>query len=164
MRVGAGLAYAALTFGSFPHPVGRSVVDLGVVLAWLAPIPLLALVSGLRPRRAAGAAFLAGLAAHAAVLHWIYVVTVTYGHAPPAVGVIAPVLLAAYVALHTAAFGAGAAGLARIGRDGPVALAALWTALDHLRSFFLSGFPWAVLGYAQHRNPAMTGLAPWAGV
>jgi apolipoprotein N-acyltransferase len=43
-------------------------------------------------------------------------------------------------------------------------VAALWTALDHLRSFALSGFPWATLGYAQHGNPALLALAPFTGV
>lgn len=163
-RTGWIAAYAALTFGAFPHPVGARVVDLGLVLAWLAPLPLLLALRGLPPRRAAGVAFLAGLAAHAAVLHWIYVVTVRYGHAPPAVGVVAPLLLASYIALHTAAFGAGAAALARAGRDGPLALAALWTAVEWARSFVLTGFPWATLGYAQHSNPVLLGLAPLAGV
>ena len=28
----------------------------------------------------------------------------------------------------------------------------------------LTGFPWALLGYAQHQNAALLGLAPWTGV
>ena len=38
-----------------------------------------------------------------AILYWIYVVTVTYGHAPVLVGVLAPVALAVYIALFPAA-------------------------------------------------------------
>ena len=45
-----------------------------------------------------------------------------------------------------------------------VTLAALWVALDHLRSFALGGFPWATLGYAQHENAPLLGLVPWTGV
>ena len=89
--------YVGATFLAFPHPVGGSVLDLGWLLAWLSPALLLVGIQGLRPRRAAGVAFLASLAAHACILHWIYVVTVMYGHASSAVGAIAPVGLAAYI-------------------------------------------------------------------
>src|SRR5690606_11385258 len=124
---------------------------------------------GLAPGAAARAAFAAGLVAHAGVFHWIHVVTVTYGHAPALVGPLAVVLLALYPAAFMAAFGAGAAALARRRADpaGGVPVwgaARWWAALDHGRSFVLTGFPWALLGYAQHRNPALLALAPWTGV
>jgi len=204
--------YAAATFLAFPQPlealgggswegpwrgpgdgISQGVWDGGLLFAWLAPAALVVGLRGLPPRRAALLGFVAGLAAHAAVLHWIYVVTVTYGHAPPAVGVVAPLGLAAYVALFPAAFGAVAAwlghrlgalggvggvgggggaggvgapsGLGGLGGlPGPFVLAALWTALDHLRSFFLTGFPWATLGYALHRDAPLLALSAWTGV
>jgi apolipoprotein N-acyltransferase len=156
--------YAVASFLAFPHPLGAGVLDLGVALAWLAPAALLLGLEGLAPRRAAWLAFLASLAAHSAILHWIYVVTVRYGHAPPIVGVIAPVGLAAYIAAFCAVFGAGSAWLARRGSLSPLAAALLWTALDHARSFVLTGFPWATLGYAQHQNAALLPLASLTGV
>jgi apolipoprotein N-acyltransferase len=161
---GALAAYAAVTFLAFPHPLGGRVVDLGLLFAWLSPFFLLRSVDGLAPRLAARRGFAAGLVAHGAILHWIYVVTVRYGHAPPPVGVVAPVALAAYVALFTGAFAAAFAWLAARGLASPLAIAALWTACEHLRSFVLTGFPWATLGYAQHRNLALLGLAPYTGV
>lgn len=156
--------YGLTTFLAFPHPVLGTVVDLGWIAAWLAPLFLILALSGLTPRRAFRLGFLAGLLAHSAVLHWIYVVTVTYGHASPVVGVIAPILLAAYIASFTALFGVASAWLRRGGLATPFALAALWTALDHLRSFAFTGFPWATLGYAQHQNPALMSLVAWTGV
>jgi apolipoprotein N-acyltransferase len=157
-------AYVVATFLAFPHPVAGRVLDLGVVFAWLAPAFLVGGLHGLGAGAAARHAFVAGLAAHAAVLHWIYVVTVTYGHAPRIAGVLAPLGLAAYIAAFSALFGAGAGWLGARGAAGPLALAALWTALDHLRSFALTGFPWATLGYAQHENAALLPLARWTGV
>ena len=44
-------------------------------------------------RKAARIGFAAALAAHGAILHWIYVVTVVYGHAPVLVGVLAVPLM-----------------------------------------------------------------------
>jgi apolipoprotein N-acyltransferase len=163
-RAGWLAAYVAASFLAFPHPLAGRVLDLGVVFAWLAPAALLLGISGLPVRRAAWLGFLASLAAHSAILHWIYVVTVDYGHAPAIVGVLAPVALAVYIAGFGALFSAGAAALSRGGAACPVGLAALWTACDHLRSFALSGFPWATLGYAQHLNAALLPLASFGGV
>ena len=163
-RAGWLTAYAGILALSFPHPLGDAVVDLGFALAWLTPACLITGLVGLAPRSAALHAFAAGLLAHSLILHFIYVVTVRYGHAPVAVGVLAPVVLALYIAAFTAAFGAGFRWLAARGAGGPFEAALLWTALDHLRSFALSGFPWATLGYAQHQNPALLAWAPYTGV
>ena len=157
-------AYATATFLAFPHPLGDRVVDLGLLFAWLSPFFLLVCLEGLAPARALRRGFLAGLLAHAAILHWIYVVTVRYGHAPPVVGAIAPVGLAVYVAAFTAGFAGSAAWLAARGLASPFAIAALWTCFEHLRSFVFTGFPWATIGYAQHASPALLGLAPYTGV
>ncbi len=163
-RAGWMAAYALVTFLAFPHPVAGGVLDLGVWVAWLAPACLVLALRGLAPGRAARLGFLAGLVAHTAVLHWIYVVTVVYGHAPVIAGLVGPVGLAAYIAVFPAFFGAGTAWLAGRGVGSPWALAALWAALDHLRSFFLTGFPWATLGYAQWRNEPLLGIASYTGV
>jgi apolipoprotein N-acyltransferase len=163
-RAGWLAGYLVSSFLAFPHPVGDRVIDLGSVLAWVPPACLVAGLRGFAPAAAARWGFLASLIAHAAILHWIYVVTVVYGEAPVLVGVLAPIALAAYIALFGAAFGAGMGILELRGRAGPFALAALWTALDYLRHHLLSGFPWAVLGYAQHQNFALMALAPIGGV
>ncbi len=157
-------AFAAASFLAFPQVVDGHVFDFGLVFAWIAPACLVLALGGLSPRRAAWAGFWAGWLAHAAILHWIYVVTAIYGRAPAAVGVIAPVGLALYMAVFTTAQGAAWAWLSQRGRAGPFTFAALWAALDHGRHFVLSGFPWGVIGYAQHENPWLLGLAPYTGV
>jgi len=156
--------YAVVTFLCFPHPLGERVLDLGIALAWLAPALLLRGLLGLAPRRAALLGLAAGTAAHAAILHWLSIVTVVYGHAPFLAGLAAPLGLGLYLGVFPALFGAGMAWLGRAGQGHPWSAACWWTALDHLRSFALSGFPWATLGYAQHENTALLGLAPYTGV
>jgi apolipoprotein N-acyltransferase len=149
VRAALAAGYALVTFLSFPHPLAGSVVDLGWAMSWLGPALL-----GLG----------AGLAAHAAILHWAYIVTVVYGHSPVVVGLLAPIGLASYGALFTAAFAAGAAALGGGGRVPLWSVAAAWAALDHGRSWILGGFPWATLGYAQHENVALLGIAQYSGV
>jgi apolipoprotein N-acyltransferase len=163
-RAALGGAAALALFAAFPHPVAGRVVDGGFVLAWIAPALALAALRGLPPRRAALAGFAIWWVAYSAILHWIYVVTVTYGHAHPAVGVLAPLVLALYIAAFGAAFAAGHAWLTARGRSPVFAAALSWTALDHARSFVFTGFPWATLGYAQHESDALLGLASYTGV
>jgi len=163
-RLALLVCYAVATFLAFPQPLGDQVIDLGLVFGWLSPALLLAATSGLRVKRAALTGFGAGVLAHAAVLHWIYVTTVTYGHAPPVVGVITPVLLACYVALFSAGFAATAAATPVRGPLRPFVLAAAWVGFDLLRTMVFTGFPWATLGYALHRDLPLLGLAPITGV
>lgn len=160
----AAAGYAVASFLSFPQAVGGGALDLGLVFAPLGPLLLILALAGLPLRRAAALGFAAGLAAHAAILHWIYVVTVVYGHGAPAIGVIAVLLLAGFVAGFTALFAAGAAWLEARRLAAAPTLAALWVAVDHLRGFAFTGFPWATLGYAWHGNGALLALVPWTGV
>lgn len=159
-----GAGFVALTVASFPHPIFGRVVDLGLVCAWAVPAFLILALEGLGVRKAALRAFLLALIAQSIIQHWIYVVTVVYGRAPTAVGAIAPVALALYTALFASAFGAGLAWLRARGAASPLALALLWTVVDHTRSFAFTGWPWATLGYAQHLNAPLLGLASVTGV
>lgn len=157
-------AYALATPLAFPHPIGEHVLDLGLVFGWVAPACLWCGLDRLTPKAAAGRGFLAAWAAYALLFHWIYVVTVTYGHAAPVVGVIAPIALALYPAAAVGLLAAGWAWLRRRGFADPFSAAALWVVHEHLRTFALTGFPWGLLGYSQHENPWLLGLAPWTGV
>lgn len=160
-RLGLVVAYAFVTFWAFPQPVAGRVLDFGSLLGWLAPALLVLVVRDLSPGRAFRWGFGAGLVAHTALIHWIYVVTVVYGNAPVVVGLVAPALLAGYCALFGGLFGLAASLLARRGLAWPWSLAAVWTVLDHLRAW---EFPWGTLGYVQHENPALLPLAAWGGV
>jgi len=150
------LAYVAATFFAFPQPLGEGcVLDLGLALAPAAPALLLVALRGLPPGRALRVGFVAGWLAHAALLHWAYVVTVTYGHAPVVVGLLAPFGMSLYVAPFIAGFAWVAALLAQRGLANPLVLAAAWTAFEWLRSWVLTGFTWGGLAYAWHESPLL---------
>ena len=157
-------AYGVANFLSFPHPIGERVVDLGLLCGWLSPALLILGLNGQSPRAAAKAAFVAGTLAQSAILHWIYVVAVTYGHAAPPIGVIGVLGLGAHAGLFTALFAIGWTVLGRRGMASPWAAALLWTGLEYTRSAGQLGFPWAVIGYSQHANPALLSLAAYTGV
>jgi len=157
-------AYGLATLLSVPHPLFGGVLDLGLVMGWLAPAFLLLALRGAPPGPGARQAFLASLIAHGLLFHWFFVVTVSYGHMPPVLGLVTPVAPSLYVSLSTAAFAGGWLWLRDRGYASAFSAALLWTALDHLRSFALGGFPWATLAYSQVDNPALMGLVPFTGV
>jgi apolipoprotein N-acyltransferase len=157
--------YAVLTLLSFPHELpGGIVFDLGAWVAWFGPAALIVGISNQRPARALRLAFFASLASHVVLFHWFYVVTVEYGHMPPALGLLSPLVPAVYVSLFTALF---AWLFARVGsghRFEIVIAAVIWVAVDWARGHFLGGFPWATLGYALHLDWPLMGWTRWGGV
>ena len=158
------VAYGVVNFLAFPHPIGDRVVDLGLLFGWLSPALLILGLSDQSPRAAAKTAFVAGTLAQSAILHWIYIVSVNYGHAAPAMGVLGVLGLGAHAGFFTATFAIGWALLGRRGMASPWAAALLWTVLEYARSAGQLGFPWAVIGYTQHANPMLLSLAAYTGV
>ena len=86
VRIALLSGYGVATILSFPHPIGEYVIDLGVVFGWLSPALLILALYGLSPRSSAKFAFVAATLAHAAIFHWLYVVSVTHGKMHPALG------------------------------------------------------------------------------
>jgi apolipoprotein N-acyltransferase len=142
---------------------GRS--PLGAA-AWLtlAPLPLL-----LGHRRAGTLAFVHGLASWETSLYWIVPTLIQYGSLSFPVAVLLTSVLAAFLALFSAAFGWLGGPLWRrwsgSGRFGLalVALPALWVALEWLRTYFLGGFPWNLAAYAWIGVPGVLPLSAFIG-
>jgi apolipoprotein N-acyltransferase len=114
--------------------------------AWVGLVPLL-LVSGRRPF---GSGFAAGVGFFGLVLYWLNIVMVNYGHLHPVLSVVAYLILIVYLAsFFGVATWAGHRLKERLGLCLSLTLPVVWVALEFLRSFFLTGFPWAMLGYSQ---------------
>ena len=160
-RWGLALASGLVSAAAFPP------WDLGWV-AFIGWAPLLLSLGGARGREAAGLGYAAGLTFYLATIWWVINTMTTYGRMPLALSLVALVLLCGVLAAYTAVF----AWLLGVGRDRlalpdgllPVVAAALWTALEFLRTYLFSGFPWALLGYTQYRQPTVRLLAAATGV
>ncbi len=115
-------------------------------LAWIALVPLLQVMS-IRPFRSG---FIAGLGFFGLVLYWLNIVMTTYGGLHPVFSLAAYLMLVVYLALF---FGTATWACCRLQEKlalSPVlTLPVLWVALEFLRSFLFTGFPWATLGYSQ---------------
>jgi apolipoprotein N-acyltransferase len=152
----AALSGALLAL-SFPQP-GLS------ICAWFAFVPLLLALGKKSPRNAFKLGFVAGLTAYAGLLYWLNIVMVTYGKLNWSVSLVLFILFVAYLALYVGAIawlmsrgeGAGISPL--------VSFPLLWVGLEYVRAFFLTGFPWASLGYSQYRTLPLIQVADITGV
>lgn len=135
------------------------------LLAVLAPAVLFASWVEASAARAAWRGFLYGAGLFAVGVSWVYVSLHTYGNMPPALATVAVALFVAGLALFPAAAGWLQARFAPLSAPTRLALVipAIWTLLEWIRGWFLTGFPWLNLGYSQTDTP-LAGLAAWVGV
>ncbi|NOY13114.1 MAG: apolipoprotein N-acyltransferase [Deltaproteobacteria bacterium] len=146
----SGLLLAA----AFPRP------DL-YPLAWVALIPLL-LVMRQRPF---ASGFACGCSFFAAVLYWLNIVMTTYGGLNLIFSLLAFLFLITYLALYFAVatwLACRLEGQFRV--PCLLTLPVLWVALEYLRGWLLTGFPWALLGYSQQNFPLAIQSADVTGV
>jgi apolipoprotein N-acyltransferase len=132
-------------------------VDWGWI-GWVALVPFLALVRLRRGGWRMGvAAWLAGFAFFLPSLQWMRVADYRMYATWPA--------LAAYCALY---FPLAIFLLRRLDRYTPMPLVIsapmVWTALEFLRTYLLTGFPWYYLGHSQHRLLPLIQIADIGGV
>jgi apolipoprotein N-acyltransferase len=132
-----------------------------VAAPWLAFVPLLLLMGSPRPGLYG---WVHGLAYWFASMPWIASTLEVYGQLPAWLSWVLLALLAAYLALFAALFtGLGARLWRRRGWMALLGLPALWVALEHLRGWLGSGFPWNVAAYAWIDMPGVLPLSSWVG-
>jgi apolipoprotein N-acyltransferase len=137
--------------------------------AWPVPIAMLALLfhawdRALSPRQAALSGFAFGLGFFLGGVSWMYISLHTYGSMPAPLAALAVFLVCAYLALFPAAAGWVAI---RWGgtRSGPrlALMCAAFVALEWLRGWLFTGFPWLTLGTSQVPSSPLAGFAPLVG-
>ncbi len=150
--VGAALALAFAPFGFWP-------------LAIICPALLFLAWQGVAPRRAALIGFWFHSGTFLAGTYWLYHSVHTIGGAPVWVALLLMLALVAIMGAYLALLGyAQARWLPTSGAlRWLIGLPASWLLLEWWRGWFLSGFPWLSLGYAQIDSP-LAGLAPVLGV
>ncbi len=101
----------------------------------------------------------------AGTLYWTSTVVETFGGVNPILSIAAAGMLVAVLALFTGLFsGITAVACRAIGPQGLLIAPAVWVATELLRSVFLGGFPWELLGYSQVGVIPIVQLASVTGV
>ena len=134
------------------------------VLAWVALVPLFCSMEGKGLLHSFILGSLTGVISFLGILYWIIVAVHTYGNVPLIPSGLILLLLVVYLSLFIGAF----AFLTRFiqirsGLQTILFTPVLWVALEYLRSFLLTGFPWANLGYSQYLNLPFIQIADITG-
>lgn len=133
-------------------------------LAWIAFIPLFYSIEGKGLYHSFMLGFLTGIISFLGIIYWIIVAVHTYGNVPLILSGFILLLLVVYLSLYAGTF----TYLTRLiqirsGLQTLLFTPFLWVALEYLRSFLLTGFPWANLGYSQHLNLPFIQMADITG-
>ncbi|HLT92029.1 MAG TPA: apolipoprotein N-acyltransferase [Woeseiaceae bacterium] len=136
----------------------------GWALAPVLVFPVLTLCLYSQPRRAALYGFWFGFGLFLFGTYWVYISIHEFGQAPVWLAVALTLGLVTVMALYYALTAWLIARLAR-GRPARLLLAApaAWAAVEWLRGWLLTGFPWLTLGYSQVDSP-LAGWLPVVGV
>jgi apolipoprotein N-acyltransferase len=134
-------------------------------LAWFALVPLFYSIEGKGLYVSFKLGFLTGFVSFLGILYWIIVAVHTYGKVPLILSALILLLLVIYLSLFTGAF----TYLTRLiqirsGIQTILFTPILWVALEYLRSFLLTGFPWAYLAHTQYLNLPFIQMADITGV
>lgn len=134
-------------------------------LAWVALVPLLISLWGKGPRDAFLSGLTTGVVYFFGTLYWIYHSINHYGSLPLALSVFLVFLLCLYLSLYPGLFSLLFASKIRSTRLPALLLAPVfWVALEFLRSYALTGFPWSSIGYSQYRFLAIIQFADITGI
>ncbi|MBI3596500.1 MAG: apolipoprotein N-acyltransferase [Nitrospirae bacterium] len=147
-----------LCFLSFPR------YDLEA-LAWIALVPLFLALENLTVRKSFGLGWATGTIYFLGTVHWVTNTMIRYGKLPAVVSYPIMLLFVVYLGLYVAAFAALFVFLRRR-TTFPATLSApvLWVSLELLRTYALTGFPWAALGYSQYLALPVIQIADTTGV
>ncbi len=135
-------------------------------LAWVALAPLLvSLWTACDRRRAFIDGLVFGTVYAFGVTYWVFHSMRVYGGVPVAAAGGATILLALYLGVFTGFFSMAFHYLIRTSAV-PALLTApcLWVALDLLRNYLFTGFPWGFLGYSQYQLLPVIQIADLTGV
>jgi apolipoprotein N-acyltransferase len=152
----AALSGVLLT-GSFPK-IGLD------WLAWFALVPLLLAIANLSITESFRIGFVAGLIHYLTLLYWVVPVMRIYGYLPIYLCIVILLLFAAVLALFPAVFCAALTAVGRTPLRCLIAIPLLWVALEYIRTFVFTGFPWELLGYSQYLRLHLIQIADLFGV
>ncbi|MGD0277078.1 MAG: hypothetical protein ABSB79_13670, partial [Syntrophales bacterium] len=119
-------------------------------LAWVAFIPLYFSIEGKRPGQAFLLGWITGLLLYSGTIYWIAYVIVHYGSLSFFLGILAMLLLSAYLALYFGLFAACVSYFRKGILPFIFTAPAWWVCLEYIKSHLMTGFPWNNLSHSQY--------------
>lgn len=163
-RIGVGSLGLAVITGAllalaFPGTGGQGWLAFGAL------VPLLMAIDQAPWWRATVLGGVAGLSFWLTTISWIASTLVRYGDVTWFLAGLVFLALAGYLALYWAAFCAALTAFRfDSGTRYVIVASSLWVALEFLRGFLFTGFPWNLLGYSQYQTRPINQIAAVTGV
>ncbi len=128
-------------------------------------MPLFLALENQTVRKSFWLGWLAGTVYFLGTVHWVTNTMIYYGKLPAVLSYPVMMVFVVYLGLYVAAFASLFVFLRRR-TTFPAVLSApvLWVSLELLRTYALSGFPWAALGYSQYLSLTVIQIADITGV
>lgn len=135
------------------------------ILAWVCLVPFLFAIQEESLLASFYLGFTTGFVSFLSIIYWVIIAVHTYGRIHIVLSGLILLLLVAYLSLYMGVFAFLLTYIRRQTQWDMVIVAPfLWVALEYVRSFFLTGFPWATLGYSQYMNLPLIQIADITGV
>jgi len=133
--------------------------------AWISFIPLLFIIINKKPGQAFLLGLIAGLSFNAILVYWIPAVPAHYGNLSLGLSLLIYILLILFLALFWAFF---CLLFSKIHQSFPKSIFVLapflWISFEYISTYFLTGFPWGLVGYSQYRNIYFIQLTAITGI
>jgi apolipoprotein N-acyltransferase len=135
------------------------------ILPWVALVPLLMALRGKESGTAFLLGWLTGFIWFLGTIYWIFHSVYFYGHIPAAVSVLMLVLLCLYLGSYVGLFSMLFNAVSKDSRlPALLTVPLLWVSLEFMRTYLLTGYPWALLAYSQYKMLALIQIADITGV
>ncbi len=133
-------------------------------LAFVALVPLLVSIRKMTLKESFFSGLTAGIIHFSTLIYWIIPTLTVYGGLHPALAALALGMLCGYLALYPAIFTVLYKKADFHPVLSPLMAACLWTGLEYIRTYALTGFSWGALGYSQYSNLSLIQMADFSGV
>ena len=128
-------------------------------------IPLHFAIDGLSPKQSFLWGWFAGILGFAGTVTWVITAMHSYGKVPLFISILLMILLASYLGLYVGLYSLGVSWFQNSANLlYCITAPCIWVALELLRTYLFSGFPWALLGYSQYQWLAIIQVADTTGV
>lgn len=134
-------------------------------LAWVALVPFFLSLYNKSPREAFWAGIVFGMPYFFGTQYWIYYSINHYGNIPFIISIVIVLILCFYLSLYTGLFAVFFSLNFKASRlPVPLFAPSLWVALEFLRSYVFTGFPWSSIGYSQYKFLGIIQIADITGI
>ncbi len=132
---------------------------------WVALVPLLIALRGKSPRPSFLLGLLTGFTWFVGTIYWVFHSLYFYGNIPAVISVLILSVLCLYLGSYVGLFSMFFNAVSKDSKIPSLLIVPLiWVSLEFLRTYLLSGFPWAVLAYSQYGSLHLIQVADITGV